>query len=236
MVMAVATWWQQLGGSGAAGVAAEARLQLLQLGRGRQLGSGGGSLAAVQPRRQQPGGSTAVAVPVAVQRRQRQFCSSGQLGGGGGSLEVAAAWCQCGCGGGSLAAARPRPQRQLGHWGKLGSRGGQLGSRGGGAAAAQPWGRQRQHGSCGGTSEAAGSLSVAAAAWRQGGCGTGSLVAAWPWQRQRSSGSSSFAATAKSKPRFCEKSPRKMGVTWNLLIAVTYDNIGIFLHTGFFVS
>jgi hypothetical protein len=29
--------------------------------------------------------------------------------------------------------------------------------------------------------------------------------------------------------------PQKMGVTWNLLIAVAYDNIGIFLRTGLFV-
>jgi hypothetical protein len=32
-----------------------------------------------------------------------------------------------------------------------------------------------------------------------------------------------------------QKIPSKMGVMWNLLITVAYDNIVMFLHTGFFV-
>ncbi len=78
-------------------------------------------------------------------------------------------------------------------------------------------------------------LAVAATAWHQRGLGSGSLAAARLWKRQCSGGSSSSAAAAKLKLRFREKSPQKMGVTWNLLIAVDYDNIGIFLRTEFFV-
>jgi hypothetical protein len=68
---------------------------------------------------------------------------------------------------------------------------------------------------------------LAAVAWRQRGRGGGSLAAAQPRQRQRSGGSSSSAAAAKSKLRFRKKSPQKMGVTWNLLMSVVYDNIDI---------
>jgi hypothetical protein len=49
-------------------------------------------------------------------------------------------------------------------------------------------------------------------------------------QRQHSGGSSSSAAATKLNLRFCKKSPQKIGVTWNLLIAVAYNNIGINLE------
>jgi hypothetical protein len=120
-------------------------------------------------------------------------------------------WQQRGRGGGSLAAAQPRPQRQLGHGGKLGSCGGHLGSGGGSLVAARPRRRQRQHGGGGGSLAAAGSLLAAAAAWRQRGRGGSSLAAARPRQQQRSGGSSSSAATAKSKPQFRKKIPSKNG-------------------------
>jgi hypothetical protein len=74
---------------------------------------------------------------------------------------------------------------------------------------------------------AAGSLVAVAAACRQRSRGGGSLAAARPWQRQRSGGSGSSATATKSKLRFCKKSPQKMEVTWNLLIAVAYYDIGI---------
>jgi hypothetical protein len=44
----------------------------------------------------------------------------------------------------------------------------------------------------------------------------------------------SIASKVLSKDN-SKKSPQKMEVMWNLLIAVAYDNIGIFLHTGFYV-
>jgi hypothetical protein len=164
-------------------------------------------------------GSSVVAgslAPAAAARQRQQLGSS--------AATAVEAWQQRGRGcGGSLA--------------KAGSLAATVGSL---AAAAAAWGQrgrrgqQWQKGGGGGSSAAAGSLLAATADWRQRSRDGGSLAAAWPRQWQRSGGSSSSAAAAKSKPRFRKKSPQKMGVTWNLLIAVAYNNIGIFLHMGFY--
>jgi hypothetical protein len=179
-----------------------------------------------RPQWRQPGGSTAAAAAAAAQ--WRQFCSRGQLGGGGGSSAATAAWRQHGRSASGLAAVRPR--RQLGHGQQLGSHGGQLGSGGGSLAASRPRRRQRQHGRDDSSLGVVGSLAAGAAAWRHRGHGGGSLAAARPRQRQHSSSSSSSAAAAKSSLRFRKKSPQKIGVTWNLLIAVAYNNILVYFY------